>query len=294
MGFSIRVMPGVRVSASSRGVRTSIGPRIARVHVGAGSVGFSTGFGPIGYSQSMSTGPSRRSAIGAATAWMETPRSELPPTLQEAIAIKEGMDAITNLHRLPVPASRKNYGADDERALVQLAAAFDLEGAAAVPVGVFERVASLVVRIPHVSKMPSKTTDGHRGSNLLLRPFSADEIAAFYNVLVTGSILLTARQAFAACPSLTHTRVVGIREASDGVEVVMAALLAREPVMNAKIKTLLPDAILVGISEDLVFEYANADGLVGALNLESHPDLAALVRAVDVESLSGDIRTSPR
>jgi hypothetical protein len=36
MGFSIKIAPGVRVRASSRGVRTSIGPRVARVHVGAG------------------------------------------------------------------------------------------------------------------------------------------------------------------------------------------------------------------------------------------------------------------
>ena len=35
MGFSVKIAPGVRVRASSRGVRTSIGPRVARVHVGA-------------------------------------------------------------------------------------------------------------------------------------------------------------------------------------------------------------------------------------------------------------------
>lgn len=49
MGFSIKIAPGVRVRASSRGVRTSIGPRAARLHVGGGRTGFSTGVGPVGY-----------------------------------------------------------------------------------------------------------------------------------------------------------------------------------------------------------------------------------------------------
>jgi hypothetical protein len=47
MGFSVKIAPGVRVRASSRGVRTSIGPRAARVHVGGGRTGFSTGVGPV-------------------------------------------------------------------------------------------------------------------------------------------------------------------------------------------------------------------------------------------------------
>ena len=45
MSFSVKIAPGVRVRASSRGVRTSIGPRVARVHVGAGRTGISTGAG---------------------------------------------------------------------------------------------------------------------------------------------------------------------------------------------------------------------------------------------------------
>ena len=48
MGFSVKIAPGVRVRASSRGVRTSIGPRVARVHVGACRTGISTGAGPVG------------------------------------------------------------------------------------------------------------------------------------------------------------------------------------------------------------------------------------------------------
>ncbi len=62
MGFGIRLAPGIRLSASSRGLRMGIGPRIARVHVGAGRTGFSSGIGPISYYTSV--GGRRRRATG--------------------------------------------------------------------------------------------------------------------------------------------------------------------------------------------------------------------------------------
>ncbi|HEX6498052.1 MAG TPA: DUF4236 domain-containing protein [Micromonosporaceae bacterium] len=61
MGFSIKLAPGVRVRASSRGIRTSIGPRAARVHIGGGRTGFSTGVGPVGFYTSLGGRRSSRS-----------------------------------------------------------------------------------------------------------------------------------------------------------------------------------------------------------------------------------------
>src|SRR3954452_18160121 len=70
MGFGIRVMPGVRISASSRGIRAGIGPRAARLHVGAGRTGFSSGDGPFTYytsggSRSRSGGGQRAPSMAA-------------------------------------------------------------------------------------------------------------------------------------------------------------------------------------------------------------------------------------
>ena len=62
MGFSIKLAPGVRVRASSRGLRTSVGPRAARVHFGTGRPGFSTGAGPVSFYTSTRGGRSRSSS----------------------------------------------------------------------------------------------------------------------------------------------------------------------------------------------------------------------------------------
>ena len=69
LGFSVRLAPGIRVRASSRGLRTSIGPRAARLHVGAGRTGFSTGAGPVTLYSSVGGGRShsggRRPSAGS-------------------------------------------------------------------------------------------------------------------------------------------------------------------------------------------------------------------------------------
>ena len=55
-GMSLRIAPGVRISASGSGIRSSVGPRVARVHVGGGRAGASSGFGPFTASSSTRTG----------------------------------------------------------------------------------------------------------------------------------------------------------------------------------------------------------------------------------------------
>src|SRR5690348_3121219 len=93
MGFSIRVAPGVRVRASSRGIRTSIGPRAARLHVGAGSPGISTGVGPVGFYQSLGGGRSRapRASASAAGRSLAEAKAGLAEELSRAIAEVQGL-----------------------------------------------------------------------------------------------------------------------------------------------------------------------------------------------------------
>lgn len=111
MGFSVRIAPGVRVRASSRGVRASFGPRVARVHVGGGRTGFSTGAGPFTYYTSSGGGRRRsgrstsgvRQATTRPTATASTTRTTMTlaqaAKAQEAGRIRQAIDAIVSIHR---------------------------------------------------------------------------------------------------------------------------------------------------------------------------------------------------
>lgn len=112
MGFSVRLAPGVRVRASSRGVRTSIGPRVARVHVGAGRTGVSTGVGPVGYYTSVGGTRSRapsRSGSSAATRQLAAANraAAAQQKAEEGERLADALAAVLDLHRAEFePAQR--------------------------------------------------------------------------------------------------------------------------------------------------------------------------------------------
>jgi hypothetical protein len=136
VGFSVRVAPGVRVRASSRGVRTSIGPRAARVHVGGGRTGVSTGVGPVGYYTSVgASGRRSRSSAGAsqrqlAAATKAAEAQELNQAIQAILAIhRENFPPATPLKAPPPPAVDRSEVEDRHRRAA-------LQG-----IGVFQRTA---------------------------------------------------------------------------------------------------------------------------------------------------------
>lgn len=110
MGFSVRIAPGVRVRASSRGVRTSLGPRAARLHVGGGRTGLSTGVGPVTYYTSL--GGSRRSTPTRSNSGTDAAQRQLAAATraadkQEAArALDAALRVIDNLHRTEFPAAQ--------------------------------------------------------------------------------------------------------------------------------------------------------------------------------------------
>lgn len=108
MGFSVKIAPGVRIRASSRGIRTSVGPRAARLHVGGGRTGFSSGVGPVGFYTSLSgtrkrsSGATRRSTAGTSQrALAQAAKAELADQLRTALL------SILNLHRQDFPAATR-------------------------------------------------------------------------------------------------------------------------------------------------------------------------------------------
>src|SRR3954452_19347102 len=119
VGFSLRIAPGVRVRASSRGVRTSIGPRAARVHIGGGRTGISTGVGPVGFYTSLGGGRrgggSRGGGSRGGSAQASYQRQLAAQQRQAAQADRAAMaqqlaDAflrILNLHRVDFPNAQR-------------------------------------------------------------------------------------------------------------------------------------------------------------------------------------------
>jgi len=111
MGFSVRLAPGVRVRASSRGVRTSLGPRVARVHVGGGRTGFSTGVGPVSY-YTGGSGTRRRTSSGPRTGTATANRQLAAATraaekIDQAEVLAAALTAILNVHRADFSAAQR-------------------------------------------------------------------------------------------------------------------------------------------------------------------------------------------
>src|SRR4051812_1889664 len=108
MGFSIKIAPGVRVRASSRGVRTSIGPRAARVHIGGGRTGFSTGAGPVGYYTSIGgTRPRTQRGPSAGSYQRQLTAPAAVAKAHEAQRLARLFQGLINIHRETfAPATR--------------------------------------------------------------------------------------------------------------------------------------------------------------------------------------------
>lgn len=111
MGFSIKLAPGIRIRASSRGIRTSLGPRAARVHVGGGRTGVSSGFGPVGFYGSLGGRRPRSSRSTSATAYQR----QLAAQQRQAVQAQRAFEAqrlvdvflhILNLHRTSFPPAQ--------------------------------------------------------------------------------------------------------------------------------------------------------------------------------------------
>ena len=139
MGFSVKIAPGVRVRASSRGVRTSIGPRVARVHVGAGRTGLSTGAGPVGLYTAVGRTRRRPGSRGKSPSIASLQRQAAAARKAEAAAQKAeeaqrlaaALREILDVHRqefppaqwpiasAPIPPDEREVGSRHEHAALQ-------------------------------------------------------------------------------------------------------------------------------------------------------------------------------
>ncbi|WP_112237903.1 DUF4236 domain-containing protein [Kribbella monticola] len=107
MGFSIKLAPGVRVRASSRGLRTSVGPRAARVHIGGGRTGFSSGVGPVGFYTSTGAGRSRGGGGSRPSTGTSARTLANAAKAEQASELANALSAIFDLHRSEFPPAQR-------------------------------------------------------------------------------------------------------------------------------------------------------------------------------------------
>ena len=101
MGFSIRLAPGLRISATSRWLRTSIGPRATRFHAGTGPVSFYPSLG-TGHGRPSATAYQRQLAAQATlTANLER--------VQHARMLAASFQRLLDLHRFDFPPARPPF-----------------------------------------------------------------------------------------------------------------------------------------------------------------------------------------
>lgn len=100
---SFRVVPGVRISASSRGLRAHVGPRFARVHVGGGRTGVSTGAGPFTAYQGLGTSSRTPRRTQSATNGMTPAQAERARQVAE---VSHAWDTLESQHRVAFPAAQ--------------------------------------------------------------------------------------------------------------------------------------------------------------------------------------------
>ncbi|GAA4997618.1 hypothetical protein [Actinopolymorpha pittospori] len=180
---------------------------------------------------------------------------------------------------------------DPEIVLGTLAEAFEDNDAAAAPVGVAGSEASLVVLVPTSAAIPERRPATTSAGNLTLKKLTKREIADFYKLMVCGYVLATVKEAFAVAPGLTHTSIVALRD--DGpdayghprVEAILAARFARQALRDVRWTTADAVRIVSDASELLTVKQAGASKEFAPLDLDSEPDIAKVVQAVDVSDL---------
>lgn len=135
LGMSLRILPGVRISASTSGIRASVGPRAARIHAGTGKTAVSSGFGP--FSMSASTGTARKSTSNRKrpTSKPQVRKKKAEPssldTLGDALNLVVGifqlMEVVSDIHEAKQASKQAAKLLADSEQAAQLLTSLHLE-----------------------------------------------------------------------------------------------------------------------------------------------------------------------
>lgn len=383
VGFGIRLMPGVRLSGSSRGLRMGVGPRIARVHVGAGRTGFSSGLGPVSFYTSggrrrrrgrshrshhgggyRPSGPTRAQVAAAERAARQQAaaqahrhladltrslttlhHNDFPPTVPppdnptpvaDPAAINAALEqrelaGISRFDRTARRAARQRADAatpaavtaenarlaaehhirrqqetaayaalvanDPGAVLAALEEAFADNDSPAVAVGVDGPRVSLVVIVDGIDAVPERRADYTPTGAPRLAKMTKSERNDLYAGWLASTVLVTVKEAFAVCPSLTEAAVLAIRRdptaatPDAAIAAVYAGLFTRTRLDGWNWHTIDPLEQLL-YTPGAAFDRRGAARTISPIDIHNDADLAAVITAVRAALTTGTPTTT--
>jgi hypothetical protein len=353
LGFSFKVMPGVRLRASTRGIGASFGPRVARVRVSNRGVGFSTGVGPV----SVWTGGSSRRRSAARPSAAAYQRQLVAAQKQQQIqAVTKALAALLTLHQAQFPPAarpvapppalpdaatvrrtrRKQHRAgipffdrtrrrqarqdadreadayvaaesarlhaaqaqhqatldgwwselwanDEETVLAVLEEAFEDNEAPAAAVGLDGTEVAIVMLAPEAGILPEQVPATTAAGNPTLKKMTLTDRASLYLVLLSAHVLLTVKEAFAVAPGLRSARVAVVRANGFGhSDCLLAAHIARADLDQVGSASGDAAEIVERVATEMTLNRTGRTKALSPVDLRQHPDLRALVDAVDL------------
>ncbi|GAA1811908.1 hypothetical protein GCM10009682_36580 [Luedemannella flava] len=155
--------------------------------------------------------------------------------------------------------------------------------APAAAVGVDGDEVSLVVLAPGAGLVPERYPDTTPTGRLTLRKLSATDRASLHQGLVFGHVLVTVKEAFATAPALRSARVAVVRTSeARSTECLMAGRFARADLDRVDWQTADAHAIVRDAATEVLVNPRGRTRELAPLDLGTHPELAALVAAVDL------------
>ena len=186
-------------------------------------------------------------------------------------------------------------GNEPDVVLQALAEAFEDNEAASAAVGVNGAEVSLVLLVPPASQaipeqMPSRTAAGNPSLKKITQAARAD----FYKQFVCGQILVTIREAFAVAPGLASARVVVLR--NDGRDIygqpampcLAAVNITRQALQGVRWNDANAVDILNTVAREKLVNQTGRSKELAPVDLATEPDIAALIKAVDLEELGAE------
>jgi hypothetical protein len=181
---------------------------------------------------------------------------------------------------------------DSDTVLQALNEAFDDNEAAAAAVGVEGTEVSVFVVLPPPADLPERRASPTSAGHLLLKKLTKTETAELYKQLVCGHLLVTLRETFAVAPGIQSARIVALRPSLPDAygntlpEVIAAARCGRTALVGVRWDHVSAVQVLNDCCTDKIMVQKGVTGALQPIALAGHPELRALLEAVDMSELS--------